>query len=169
MLRIRHPFVAIISLMVSSACASSAPQGPDSPGAASPTTAERPLPPQDAEDPYIWLEEVEGEEALAWVEARNAATVAELEASPVYQPIFDRTVEILDSQDRIAYPSILGDRLYNFWQDAEHPRGIWRRTSWESYLSGNPGWETVLDIDALALEEDVPWSFGGGHLPLARL
>lgn len=165
MLRIRHSFVATILLMVGSACASSAPQSPEAvPGPAeegSQANAERPLPPHDAEDPFIWLEEVEGEEALAWVEARNATTLAELEASSVYQPIFERTMEILDSQDRIAYPSILGDQLYNFWQDASHPRGIWRRTSWEAYLGGDPAWETVLDIDALAREEEVPWSFGG--------
>jgi prolyl oligopeptidase len=112
-------------------------------------------------DPFIWLEEVEGRRALEWVESRNAATVAELTAHPLYRPLFERTVQILDSNERIAFPSILGDRLYNFWQDAAQPRGVWRRTSWESYLSGQPAWETVLDIDALAAAESVPWAFGG--------
>jgi prolyl oligopeptidase len=59
------------------------------------------------------------------------------------------------------YPSIMGDHLYNFWQDQENPRGVWRRTSWESYLSGDPVWETVLDVDALAAAEGVNWSYGG--------
>lgn len=113
------------------------------------------------DDPFLWLEEVEGEQALAWVEEHNASTVAELSATPVYQPIFQRTLEILDSEDRIPYPSILGDRLYNFWQDAENPRGVWRRITWEAYLAGDPAWEVVLDVDRLAAEEDVPWSFGG--------
>ena len=112
-------------------------------------------------DPFIWLEEVEARRALEWVEAKNAATVAELSKSAVYEPIRRRTVEILDSHDRIAFPSILGDRLYNFWQDADNPRGLWRRTSWQSYLGGTPEWEVVLDIDALARGEDVPWAFGG--------
>jgi prolyl oligopeptidase len=112
-------------------------------------------------DPFIWLEEVEGQRALEWVEARNAATVASLSMHASYRPIFERTVQILDSSDRIAFPSILGDRLFNFWQDAAHPRGIWRRTTWESYLSGDPTWETVLDIDALERAENVPWAFGG--------
>jgi prolyl oligopeptidase len=112
-------------------------------------------------DPFIWLEQVEGRRALEWVEGKNAATVAELSRSAAYDPIFRRTVQILDSHDRIAFPSILGDQLYNFWQDAEHPRGIWRRTSWQSYLGGAPSWDTVLDIDALAKAEDVPWAFGG--------
>jgi prolyl oligopeptidase len=55
----------------------------------------------------------------------------------------------------------MGDLLYNFWQDRENPRGIWRRTSWDSYLAGNPEWETVLDIDALAADEGVNWSYAG--------
>jgi prolyl oligopeptidase len=112
-------------------------------------------------DPFLWLEEVEGARALEWVEARNAATVSELTKHPAYDPIFRRTVEILDSSDRIAFPSIIGDRLYNFWQDANNPRGIWRRTTWDSYLRDEPEWETVLDIDSLAREENVPWAFGG--------
>jgi prolyl oligopeptidase len=120
-----------------------------------------PLPPHDAEDPFLWLEEVEGARAMQWVEQRNAATLAELSASPVFQPIFERTLAILNSRDRIAFPAIMGDRLYNFWQDAQNPRGVWRRTTWQSYLSGNPQWEVVLDIDALARTEGVNWSYGG--------
>ncbi|HEX6135181.1 MAG TPA: prolyl oligopeptidase family serine peptidase [Longimicrobiales bacterium] len=112
-------------------------------------------------DPFIWLEDVESPRALEWVEAKNAATVAQLTRHPAYEPIFERTKEILDSDDRIPFPSILGNRLYNFWQDEENPRGVWRRTTWESYLSGEPDWETVLDIDALARAEDVPWAYGG--------
>jgi prolyl oligopeptidase len=112
-------------------------------------------------DPFLWLEEVEGARAMEWVESRNAATVAALSQHPAYVPIFDRTRQILDSDERIAFPSILGDRLYNFWQDAAQPRGIWRRASWQSYLGGDPAWETVIDIDALARDEGVPWAFGG--------
>jgi prolyl oligopeptidase len=98
---------------------------------------------------------------MQWVESRNASTLAELTGSPAYQPIFDRVRSVLDSRDRIAFPSIMGDRLYNFWQDQQNPRGVWRRTSWESYLSGDPAWEVVLDVDALAAAEGVNWSYGG--------
>jgi prolyl oligopeptidase len=117
--------------------------------------------PSSPADPFLWLEEVEGAKAMEWVNAKNAATLGELTKSPLYAPMFDRTRKILDSKDRIAYPSILKDRIYNFWQDAEHERGIWRRTTLAEYLSGNPRWETVLDIDALAREEKTPWAFGG--------
>ncbi len=114
-------------------------------------------------DPFAWLEEVESKRSMDWVLAKNAATVAVLGKTPLYQPIFDRTMKILDSKDRIAYPSMVGDLLYNFWQDADHTRGIWRRTSWAGYLSGAPAWETVLDMDTLSKAENVKWSFGGAN------
>src|SRR5690606_34759560 len=72
-------------------------------------------------DPFMLLEEVESPRALEWVETKNAATVADLTTHPAYEPIFERTKEILDSRDRIAFPSILGDQLYNFWQDPQNP------------------------------------------------
>jgi prolyl oligopeptidase len=112
-------------------------------------------------DPFIWLEDVDGQKSMDWVNAHNASTVAELSALPIYQSIYERTKAILDSKDRIAYPRIVGDMLYNFWQDADHKRGIWRRTSWSDYTSGNPKWATVLDVDALAAAEGVTWSWGG--------
>jgi prolyl oligopeptidase len=115
----------------------------------------------DATDPFIWLEEVESPRALQWVEERNRMTVETLSRNPVWQPIHDRVLTILNSRDRIEFPSIMGDRLYNFWQDATHRRGIWRRTTWESYLAGAARWETVLDIDALAAADNVTWSFAG--------
>jgi prolyl oligopeptidase len=136
------------------------------PGAVAPPRASSPPSSADVAaeadgDPFLWLEEVEGARALEWVESRNRATREALSASPAYQPIFERVRETLDSRERIAFPSILGERLYNFWQDETHRRGVWRRTTWESYLSGNPAWEVVLDVDALAEAEGVPWAFSG--------
>ncbi len=120
-----------------------------------------PLTAQEADDPYIWLEEVEGERALDWVMEQNERSRAELRAQPNYGALYQGTLEILTSSDRIAYPSIRGDHLYNFWTDADRPRGVYRRTSWDSYLSGDPDWETVLDVDALAEAEHTPWAFRG--------
>jgi prolyl oligopeptidase len=123
--------------------------------------ARAPLPLAAQADPYVWLEEVEDERALQWVQTRNVATIAALSAHPAHDPIYERALAILNSRDRIAFPSMLGGRLYNFWQDAAQPRGVWRRTTWDAYLAGEPAWETVLDIDALARAEDVNWSFAG--------
>lgn len=122
-------------------------------------------------DPFLWLEEVEGDEAMEWVLDRNEGTREELRAFPAYRELFDNALELITSDARIAYPTIQGERIYNFWTDAEHPRGIYRRTTWESYLSGTPAWETVLDIDALVEEEGTPWAFRGMDclLPEERL
>ncbi|MGH7477397.1 MAG: prolyl oligopeptidase family serine peptidase [Longimicrobiales bacterium] len=112
-------------------------------------------------DPFLWLEEVEAPRALEWVEARNAETLAELSRHPGYEPIYERALEIMNSDDRIDYPSILGERIYNFWQDETHERGIWRRTSWDAYLGGEPDWQTVIDLDALSAAEGVTWAWSG--------
>ena len=116
---------------------------------------------QEADDPFLWLEEVGGDRALAWVEERSARTLAELESHPAFQDIEEAAYAILTSDHRIPNPEILAGELYNFWQDDDHERGIWRRTSWESYVAGEPEWETVLDLDALSAEEGVLWAFGG--------
>ena len=81
------------------------------------------------DDPYLWLEEVEGEKALAWVEERSAADTAELEAVPEFAAIHAKLLEIFNSDERIPTPRLRGAWIYNFWQDAEHVRGIWRRTT----------------------------------------
>jgi prolyl oligopeptidase len=118
---------------------------------------DRPAPPE-AEDPFLWLEEVEGERALAWVAAENERALAALGGTSTFAPLFERILNILDSPERIPFPRLLEGRIYNFWQDPEHPRGIWRRADAEGFLSGAPRWEVVIDVDRLAAEEGVPWS-----------
>ncbi len=114
------------------------------------------------DDPYLWLEEVEGEKALEWVKERSAEDTAELEDVPEFDPIHDQLTEILNSRDRIPYVGMRGEWLYNFWQDEDHVRGVWRRTFLDSYVTDDPVWETVLDVDALALSEDENWVWKGG-------
>ena len=111
------------------------------------------------DDPYLWLEEVEGERALEWVHARNKECFDELEADERYGKFLSQAEKILNAKDRIPYGSIRGKYVYNFWQDAEHVRGIMRRTTPESYRLAKPEWETVLDIDALAKAEDENWVY----------
>ncbi|HEX2132066.1 MAG TPA: prolyl oligopeptidase family serine peptidase [Actinophytocola sp.] len=115
----------------------------------------------DDDDPYLWLEEVTGDTALDWVRARNAETVAELTGAPRFAELRDEVREVLDADDRIPYPRRRGAHLYNFWQDAAHPRGLWRRTTIESYRSPEPDWEVVLDVDALAAAEGESWVWQG--------
>ncbi len=121
---------------------------------------EAPAPPKP-EDPYLWLEEVQGEQALDWVRARNTTSQGELQADPGYAPLQERIRSILDSNDRIPYVQKIGEDYYNFWKDADHKRGIWRRVSWTEYQKKAPAWETVLDIDALGAEENESWVWDG--------
>jgi len=113
------------------------------------------------DDPNLWLEDVTGEDALDWVRAHNAETVAELTGEPRFAELRDEIREVLDADDRIPYPRTRGGHLYNFWQDAAHPRGLWRRTTLESYRGEHPDWEIVLDVDALGAAEGENWVWKG--------
>ena len=125
---------------------------------------------QVADDPYIWLEEVSSPKAMAWVEAHNTKTVAALEADPRYQAYYDQALAIAEAKDRNPTGSFIGGKIYNFWQDADHVRGIWRRTSAASFATAAPQWETVLDLDALAASEKANWVWEGAsrhrHSPI---
>ncbi len=114
-----------------------------------------------ADDPWLWLEDVEGEEALSWVEEQNDVSVAYLEDLPTFAPMQERNLSIYDSEDRIPSPGMRGDYIYNFWRDANNERGLWRRATLDSYVSGEPEWQTVLDVDALAAEEEEDWVWKG--------
>ncbi|MEO0619731.1 MAG: prolyl oligopeptidase family serine peptidase [Pseudomonadota bacterium] len=115
------------------------------------------------DDPHLWLEEIDGEKAVAWVEQQNART---LEAHANGRYATDREIlrAIFDATDKIPYVQRRGDKLYNFWKDETHPRGLWRRTTLESFVSATPDWETVLDVDALAATENEDWIWMGAHV-----
>jgi len=112
-------------------------------------------------DPYLWLEDVGGDKALSWVKEQNAVALAELQAQPAYPAIHARLKTILNSKERIPFVTKHGDYYYNFWRDAQHVRGIWRRTTLEQYQKAEPQWETVLDIDKLAADENENWVWSG--------
>jgi len=123
----------------------------------------------DEPDPYLWLEEVEGTKALAWAKEQSQKTTADLEKVKQYKPIYERTLQILDSQERIPTPSLSGDMVYNFWQDKDHARGVWRRATLASYRTPAPQWETVIDVDALVKADGIPWAWKGADcLPPER-
>ena len=122
------------------------------------------------DDAFQWLEDVQGEKALAWARQHNAKTTAVLEARSEYKPIYKRTLEILDSKEKIPTPALHGETVYNFWKDDVHERGIWRRTTVASYRTAAPQWETVLDVDALAKADGKAWVFHGADcLPPAHV
>ncbi len=117
--------------------------------------------PEPTADPHLWLEEVQGERALEWVREENAKTIAVLEKDPRFPGIRSEALRMAQAEDRIPYANFIGGALYNFWQDSAHVRGVWRRTSLESYRTENPVWTTVLDLDSLAAAEKANWVWQG--------
>ena len=156
--------------------------------------ADDPRPPRtDPDLPPVpaWLDEIEGAEALAWVEARNAETLSAYRGGERFESMRESIEQILDSPDKIPSAALAAGRLYNFWTNADHPRGLWRRTTWDSYRAGAPGddaapgagadadavadpdtgagsrstqWEILLDLDALGAAEGVPWVWHGASV-----
>ena len=114
-----------------------------------------------AADDHLALEQVDGAEAMAFVAEENRKSLAALTDDPRYETFRAEAQAILTATDRIPSPSFLGDGVGNFWQDATNPKGVWRRTSLDSYRTATPQWETLLDIDALSKTEGKDWVFKG--------
>jgi len=122
-------------------------------------------------DAHLWLEEVDGDEALSWVRAQNDRSLAQLEADPVYDEFAATATKILTTKDRISYGSVRGGWVFTFWQDDEHVRGLWRRMPLPDYLrTGGSGdeadglWQVLIDVDAFAADEDENWVFAGASV-----
>ena len=120
------------------------------------------LPARDGStDPWLWLEDVTGDDALEWVREHNARAEEELDADGGATTLAAELKAILDSPASIPNVMRRGDQLYNFWTDAEHPRGLWRRTSMDSYRTEEPDWEVLIDVDALNAAEQEDWVWHG--------
>ncbi|MFC4158671.1 prolyl oligopeptidase family serine peptidase [Chitinimonas lacunae] len=122
-----------------------------------------PVQAKEGADPYQWLEEVNGKKPLDWVKQRNHLTRKTLDHDPQFTTLRKDILTVLDSKERIPYVAKMGEFYYNFWTDADHPRGIWRRTSAAEYRKANPKWETVLDVDALGRNEKTNWVYKGAN------
>nr|WP_236950259.1 prolyl oligopeptidase family serine peptidase [Mycobacterium sp. MS1601] len=116
-----------------------------------------------AEDPYLWLEDITGDDALDWVRAHNEPTIAEL-SDDRFDEMRREALEVLDTDSRIPYVRRRGEYLYNFWRDATNPRGLWRRTTLERYRTDDPSWDVLIDVDALAKADDANWVWAGADV-----
>ena len=126
----------------------------DSPSAAPTTSADLP------EDENLWLEDIYGEKQIAWVKDQNSKTLERFHDG-LFDSISGDLRTALDSDDRIPMVTKRGDHFYNFWRDQTNPKGLWRRTTWDSYRTDSPDWDVLLDLDALAAEEDTAWVWSG--------
>ncbi|NOJ60516.1 prolyl oligopeptidase family serine peptidase [Arthrobacter sp. 260] len=113
-----------------------------------------------SDDEFIWLEDIYGDSPLDWVRAENAVTEQQL-VTDDFQDMERKILEVLDSTERIPLVSKRGGHYYNFWRDQEHPKGLWRRTTWDSYTAAQTEWEVLLDLDALSADEGTEWVWGG--------
>jgi prolyl oligopeptidase len=111
----------------------------------------------DPADKYLWLEDVTGERSMAWVNAENTRSAKSLDVGPVYDTLAETALKVLESPTRLPNPGFRVGTVYNTWQDAQHVRGILRRTTLESYLTDQPDWHTVIDYDALATQDKEKW------------
>ncbi|WP_433627708.1 prolyl oligopeptidase family serine peptidase [Nocardia sp. CA-120079] len=116
---------------------------------------------QTVTDPYLWLEEVTDERALDFARAHNEVVVERFASSDRFTELERRILDMLDTDTKIAYPGRRGQWLYNFWRDAEHPRGLWRRTTFAEYAKEAPDWDVLIDLDALGTDEGENWVWGG--------
>ncbi|HYM42300.1 MAG TPA: prolyl oligopeptidase family serine peptidase [Steroidobacteraceae bacterium] len=114
-----------------------------------------------AADAYLWLEDIHGAKALDWVKAQNAKSTAVLQGDADYRRDYDAVLKVLDATDRIPYGDLDHQYVFNFWQDAGHPKGLWRRTTIADYARAAPAWEILLDLDKLAADEHQNWVWKG--------
>jgi prolyl oligopeptidase len=115
-----------------------------------------------SDDPYLWLEEIEGKRALDQVKQWNKASEDLLTRSVGFEQYRARARAILDDEQQIAFPgAIMGDQVTNLWRDARNPRGIWRISPLAAYAAGKPQWRTLIDVDALGKEEGKSWVWHG--------
>ena len=114
-------------------------------------------------DPYLWLEDISGDDALAWVREHNEPTIARF-GGDQFEQMRAEALEVLDTDARIPYVRRRGEYLYNFWRDADNPRGVWRRTTLDSYRAEQPDWDVVIDVDDLARADDENWVWAGAEV-----
>ncbi|HJS41147.1 MAG TPA: prolyl oligopeptidase family serine peptidase [Sphingomicrobium sp.] len=115
-----------------------------------------------ADDPYLWLEEIEGAKPLETVRQWNATTEATLNQIPGFEARQQRALALLNDPNNIAMPEeVMGDLVANHWVDANHKRGLWRVSPLADYLAGKPQWRTLIDVDALGAAEGKSWVWHG--------
>src|ERR1700761_3479183 len=119
--------------------------------------------PDTSNDPYLWLEDVHGAKPLAWVAEQNKKSLGILKGDPRYGKNYDSILSVLDATDRIPFGTLDHGFVYNFWQDAANPKGVWRRTAIADYQNKTPHWQLLLDVDALAKAEKKNWVFAGAE------
>jgi prolyl oligopeptidase len=141
--------------------ATRAPPPSEPAGSPASASASPPVASAAVEDPFLWLEEIEGGKSLDWAKARDAESRSALESVPGFEDNRRRVLAIMNAKDKVPYVYKQGKYLYNFWTDDTNPRGLWRRTTLAQYASDKPAWEVIIDVDALNKAEKASWVWHG--------
>jgi prolyl oligopeptidase len=112
-------------------------------------------------DPYLWLESIDDDDARRWVDGQNALSQARLDGDARFEALSADILATLRDTRQIPFFSEHDGWLYNFHQDAAHPRGVYRRTRLQSYRAAEAEWDIRLDLDALAASEGQDWYLDG--------
>ena len=117
----------------------------------------------DSPDPFLWLADIHGAKPLDWVKAQNYKTLDVMKADPEYRKDYDAMLAVLNANDRVPMGEVERGQVLNFWQDAGHVRGLWRRVPAAGYAKANPAWDVLLDVDALDKREHADWVWQGAN------
>ncbi|WP_205954045.1 MULTISPECIES: prolyl oligopeptidase family serine peptidase [Pantoea] len=110
------------------------------------------------------LELINDESALSWVNSQNHITLEKFCNTESFFKRKDIYLKCYNDNSNIPWVTHYGDKVYNFWQDENNPRGKWRRSDEKSYLLGEPEWEIILDLDALNENEQSNLIFNYAQL-----
>lgn len=113
-------------------------------------------------DEFLHLEDT-NETTLTWVTQRSEAALARL-GGPDYTRVHEEMHAILSAKDKLEVGTKRGEWVYNFHTDDDNPRGLWRRASFDSFLTETPEWNILLDLDELGKAEGQSWVFGGAKI-----
>jgi prolyl oligopeptidase len=156
---LNHRTLALLAVFATSGAGGLA--GAQPANAPSPVATSTPAAAPAGADPFLWLEDLTGARALEWVKAENAKTLGVLENDPHFAGNYADALKINEAKDRIPSPAVIDGRVYNFWRDAGHVRGIWRTTTLAEYAKPAPAWTTLIDLDALAKADGKGWVWQG--------
>src|SRR5688572_14804664 len=166
-MRRAQSLVMALPLLALFACGDTPPpQPPPRPAPPPPpvvTASAAPQAPAVKNEDFLWLEDVKGEKALAFARAHNDVSEKALTSDPGFKALEARLFAIYSSKDRIPGPNIQNDVLRNFWTDSEHPRGLWRQTTFADYKKPAPSWTILMDVDALGKEEKESYVWKGSN------
>jgi prolyl oligopeptidase len=152
----RRLFAAIGVLLLAAGCASAPPPRPNTPSV---RPTQPPASARDLTDRFQWLEDIVSPRSMAWVTEQNTKTLGVIERDPRYAEVLATTRSLANAPERPPTGIMRGGFVYTLTQDTVNPRGLWRRTTSQSYLTPTPAWETLLDVDALARTESRNWVF----------